>query len=146
VTTFTNVTFTTFNIRNSSNVFQQVEKANAIHDKMTLRNVSSVIIQKHYRGHLSRNAASRWKFEIESARAWNALCQASAIAISRYWRGYSGRIRAEKLTIDLTNYIIELRRAEAEFEDDEYWESLHFGKQRRDRYSRRQKKLGTLEE
>lgn len=108
---------------------------------MTLRNISAVTIQKHYRGHLSRIAASRWKFEIESVRSWTALCQASAIAISRYWRGYSSRTKTEKLKLDLTNYIIKLRKVEAEIEDDEYWESLHFGKQRRNRYRTRQANL-----
>ena len=119
----------------------QIQKIVEIQNEISLQNMSAVTIQKLYRGHLGRKVGSRWKLEIRSVKAWSALCQASAIAISRYWRGYSARVRAEKVRIELTNYIIELRRVEAEIEDDEYWESLYFGKFRRERDKRRRAKL-----
>ena len=42
--------------------------------------------------------------------------------------------------LELTYYIMELRAEEATFDEDEYWASLKFGKQRRNRYFRRKEK------
>jgi len=109
-----------------------------------MNNASSITIQKLYRGHLGSKAAVRWRVEIEGVRAWHALCHASAIAISRYWRGYYARNVAAAMRMELTNYIVELRRSEAQTDEDEYWQSLKFGNRRKDKYLQRKERLANL--
>jgi hypothetical protein len=95
------------------------------------------MIQKHYRRYLGKKAFCLWKTERESIQAWNALCHASSIAISRYWRGYVARVLAQKLRADMVEYLLNMRKIEVDQDEDEYWNSLKFGKYRRQRYTRK---------
>ncbi len=100
---------------------------------------SAVKIQKHYRGYLGRNVAHQWRMHIENIRAWHALSHASAITVTRWWRGHVGRKISAQKQMEMAKYIIELRRVEAEQDEDEYWESLKFGQRRREKYYNNQK-------
>lgn len=68
------------------------EKQQIIHHLQTTRRrqeaekKSVLTIQRVYRGHLGRKAASRWALKAAEYAAINALMNASAIAIQRIWR------------------------------------------------------------
>jgi hypothetical protein len=104
---------------------------------VVLKQSSAVMIQKHYRRYLGKKAFCLWKTERESIHAWNTLCHASSIAISRYWRGYVARVLAQKLRAEMVEYLLNMRKIEVDQDEDEYWNSLKFGKYRRQRYTRK---------
>ena len=101
-----------------------------------LERASSIIIQRHYRGHLGRKVAKRWSRLRSNIQTFNALCHGSAIAISRVFRGHRQRKHAAQLRKDLVEYIISIREAEIVEEEEEYWSNLRFGEWRRNRETR----------
>jgi hypothetical protein len=77
-------------------------------------NVGSLTIQRVYRGHIGRKVCRRWSQEKAKCDAWNALCHASAIIISRVWRGYHARCKFSMMERDLAQYILQLRKYDHE--------------------------------
>lgn len=109
-----------------------------------IERASSIIIQRHYRGHLGRKVANRWSRLRSNIQTFNALCHGSAIAISRVFRGHRQRKRAAQLRKELVEYIISVREAEIVDEEEEYWSNLRFGEWRRNRERRCKEKMKTF--
>lgn len=93
----------------------------------------ATVLQRHYRGHIGRKVAFRWASLRQKVEAYNALCNGSAIVISRVYRGYIARKVARVMREDLSKYILSLREAEINKEEEEYWASLRFSDWRRRR-------------
>ena len=77
--------------------------------------------------------------QMERVMAWHALSHASAICISRRWRGHKARRYVAERQKEIAKYILALRRAEAEEDVKEYWSTLKFGERRRRLYFHQQK-------
>ena len=86
---------------------------------MTLEQASVVVLQRYYRGHIGRKAARRWKYKYQDILALYALCNASAITITRIWRGFLARQEASLLRKQMAVYILELREADLREEEAE---------------------------
>ena len=86
---------------------------------MILKESSALVIQRYYRGHLGRKAASRWKNKHEDILSLYALCNASAITITRVWKGFLARKEASALRKSMAAYILELREADLRVEREE---------------------------
>lgn len=104
-----------------------------------LENASALRIQALYRGHLGWKAGRRWRLHMERIMVWHALSHASAICISRWWRGHRARKIVAERQKEIAKYILALRRAEAEEDENEYWSTLKFGERRRRMYYHQQK-------
>jgi hypothetical protein len=100
-----------------------------------------VIIQKHYRRYLGKKVYFLWKTQRESIQAWNVLCHASSTSISRFWRGYVARDLADRLRIEMVKYLLHMRKKEVEQDEEEYWNSLRFGKYRKKMYTHNKRRV-----
>ena len=78
------------------------------------RNGGILTIQRVYRGHIGRKVFRQWSQVKAKYDAWNALCHACAITISRVWRGYKARLRVSMMKRDLVQFILRLRRHDHE--------------------------------
>mmetsp|Transcript_47459 Transcript_47459/g.71844 ORF Transcript_47459/g.71844 Transcript_47459/m.71844 type:complete len:199 (-) Transcript_47459:113-709(-) len=83
--------------------------------------ICALMIQRYYRGHLGRKVSKRWKMKRAEINAMNALMNGCAIAISRIWRGYRDRQRADALRKEMAEFIVAIRAQEAQEDLDEYW-------------------------
>lgn len=92
------------------------------------------VIQKIYRGHLGRKAAKRWALKRAELGAMNALLNATAICIQRYYRGYRARVFTIYKRMEMAQFIALMRVQESAQDEEVYWQTHPWS-----RFKRRQK-------
>jgi len=75
-------------------------------------NKSALVIQRTFRGHIARKAVIMWRHRKAEIEASNALYNACATAISRYWRGHKGRTEANVLRREMAEFLIAMRSSD----------------------------------
>ena len=83
------------------------------------RDNAVVIIQRYYRGHIGRKAASLWREHFSKLQAHHALYVACSTTISRYWRGWKGRQEAKDVRREMAEFIIAMRQIDLDAEQRE---------------------------
>jgi hypothetical protein len=102
---------------------EAIQKLQAIVRRQKQETDSILQIQRIYRGHLGRKAASRWALKRAELGAMNALLNATAITIQRYYRGYLGREIAIVKRMEMAQFIALMRAQEAAADEDLYWDT-----------------------
>jgi hypothetical protein len=114
---------------------EAIQKLQAIVRRQKQETESILHIQRVFRGHLGRKAASRWALKRAELGAMNALLNATAITIQRYYRGYLGREIAIVKRMEMAQFIALMRAQEAAADEDLYWEThpwKNFNRKRRE--------------
>ena len=83
------------------------------------RDKAVIIIQRYYRGHIGRKAASLWREHLSRLQAHHALYVACSTTISRYWRGWKGRQEAKDVRREMAEFIIAMRQIDLDAEQRE---------------------------
>lgn len=102
---------------------EAIQKLQAIVRRQKQETEAILQIQRIYRGHLGRKAASRWALKRAELGAMNALLNATAITIQRYYRGYLGREIAVVKRMEMAQFIALMRAQEAAADEDLYWDT-----------------------
>lgn len=89
--------------------------------KLELASVGT--IQRAYRGHIGRKAASRWALKRAEMNALNIIMNAAATCLQRIWRGYLARILAVETRAEMAYFIALMRAEEAAHDEEEYWKT-----------------------
>lgn len=84
--------------------------------------MSTLTIQRIFRGYLGRKDAENWAKERAAMEALQALQKASAITIARIWRGTVGRRRAKSIRNSMIEFIANIRAEEVVQDEQDYWE------------------------
>ena len=101
---------------------EELDRLHNLRCHIRLRNKQNnavVTIQRYYRGHIGRKAASLWRDHFSRIQAHNALCVACSTTISRYWRGWKGRQEAEGVRREMAEFIIAMRQIDLDAEQRE---------------------------
>ena len=80
----------------------------------------AITVQRVFRGHIGRKIAKMCAFRQERNESINALMNGCAVAISRAWRGYCGRMDAKYLKKEMAEFLFAIREEEARDEEEEY--------------------------
>ncbi len=81
------------------------------------------LIQRVYRGHVGRKAASRWILKRAEMNALNIIMNAAATCLQRIWRGYLARLLAVETRAEMAYFIALMRAEESAADEDEYWKT-----------------------
>ena len=81
------------------------------------------MIQRVYRGHIGRKAASRWALKRAEMNALNIIMNAAATCLQRIWRGYLARVLAVETRAEMAYFIALMRAEESAHDEEEYWKT-----------------------
>lgn len=81
------------------------------------------LIQRAYRGHIGRKAASRWALKRAEMNALNIIMNAAATCLQRIWRGYLARVEAVETRAEMAYFIALMRAEESAHDEEEYWKT-----------------------
>jgi len=101
---------------------EKLDRLHNLRSYVRLRNKQSnsvVTIQRYYRGHIGRKAASLWREHFFRIQAHHALYVACSTTISRYWRGWRGRQKAKDTRREMAEFIIAMRQIDLDAEQTE---------------------------
>ena len=101
---------------------EELDRLHNLRCHVRLRNKQNnavITIQRYYRGHIGRNAASLWRDYFSRIQAHRALCVACSTTISRYWRGWKGRQEAKGVRREMAEFIIAMRQIDLDAEQRE---------------------------
>ena len=101
---------------------EELDRLHNLRCHVRLRNKQNnavVTIQRYYRGHIGRKAASLWRDHFSRIQAHHALCLACSTTISRYWRGWKGRQEAKGVRREMAEFIIAMRQIDLDAEQRE---------------------------
>lgn len=76
-----------------------------------------------FRGHVGRKVAKRWALKRAELGAMNALLNATAICLQRYWRGYMGRQFTIYKRTEMAHFIALMRVQESAVDEELYWQT-----------------------
>jgi IQ calmodulin-binding motif len=93
-------------------------------------------LQRLYRGYRGRRSAGVWALRRAEADALRSVLLAAAVTVQRVFRGYQGRCAAAEVRMELAEFIIAVRLAEAQSDLTEYW-ATHTGAKLQDRLLKR---------
>eukprot|EP00816_Leptocylindrus_hargravesii_P008210 CAMPEP_0196807812 /NCGR_PEP_ID=MMETSP1362-20130617/7802_1 /TAXON_ID=163516 /ORGANISM="Leptocylindrus danicus, Strain CCMP1856" /LENGTH=1509 /DNA_ID=CAMNT_0042181887 /DNA_START=1363 /DNA_END=5889 /DNA_ORIENTATION=+ len=83
--------------------------------------ISTLTIQRYFRGYVGRKDAENWAKERATIEALQALQNSSAITIARIWRGTLGRRLAKSTRNRMIEFIANVRTEEAVQDEQDYW-------------------------
>jgi hypothetical protein len=101
------------------------------------------LLQRVYRGHMSRRAATRWALKHAEMRGVNALLQAAAVAVQRRWRAYLGRDRALRKRETFSHFIGLQRTQESALEEEIYYDTHKFARWKKEKAEKLKEDLET---
>ncbi|CAM9235500.1 unnamed protein product, partial [Ectocarpus fasciculatus] len=81
------------------------------------------LIQRAYRGHIGRKAASRWALKRAEMNALHIIMNSAATCLQRIWRGYLARVLAVETRAEMAYFIALMRAEESAHDEEEYWKT-----------------------